>query len=593
MIDLPQEAIFRYNSRFSALANSWRDGKPRTAQEKSDILVLISEITEQFKLTQKSVLEFFNSILKAFQIEYKFISQTIWDWFKRFNQLGLDGLKSKKSRNKNAKKVSDKVLEAVLLSESEAKGINSIHFKYEKFIEVAEKLRLHLVDGKTLEESAKEMEISLGTADFLSREIIDNLEISITKHNIGYPAFSIAYKKYLENRPVYRQLFTKGLDKMKDLLPSQGKRKESPLTEKQKWYLGIVELDSTKLDVMTKTLEKDKNGTERWVEERKTVLTAVHRGTRRTVWKLADSENSFSAIGLLYEVIDQIGIPTALKLDNGKAWRSDLFKEVCENLGIKMIFSKPYSGEEKGLVERVHKTIMHSKEFGNISGFIGHSVAERQNIENSHTGKAGRESKRKTQIPIKHLKTVDQMNHILAHLIDKYNSTKEAKTYLRRPSMEKIFHLFGHSEKRTIGKEGISWKNSFFRSDESDLLVGRKVTVYENFMDQSELFVKHIDELDEVLEFKVGNAFLRDMSIEKARKLKREAEAPIRRAKKSAKELREIGIEIIDSTLLKEPLREAGKKAISKKDTEVNFGEVKGSNQTNSLSMLLNKIRGA
>lgn len=56
------------------------------------------------------------------------------------------------------------------------------------------------------------------------------------------------------------------------------------------------------------------------------------------------------------EALLRRGLPKKLVIDNGSAYRSDHLKTVCARLGIHLVHCHPYEPEEKGKLERWHRT---------------------------------------------------------------------------------------------------------------------------------------------------------------------------------------------------------------------------------------------
>jgi len=56
-------------------------------------------------------------------------------------------------------------------------------------------------------------------------------------------------------------------------------------------------------------------------------------------------------------VIETYGRPSTILTDNGTPFRSKKLQAICAKLGIKIIYSKPYSPETKGLIERVNSSL--------------------------------------------------------------------------------------------------------------------------------------------------------------------------------------------------------------------------------------------
>lgn len=57
------------------------------------------------------------------------------------------------------------------------------------------------------------------------------------------------------------------------------------------------------------------------------------------------------------QALQQYGRPEAVYYDNGKQFKNQGMRRICAKLGIRLLFTKPYSAESKGKVERANRTI--------------------------------------------------------------------------------------------------------------------------------------------------------------------------------------------------------------------------------------------
>jgi hypothetical protein len=79
------------------------------------------------------------------------------------------------------------------------------------------------------------------------------------------------------------------------------------------------------------------------------------------------------------EAIVDWGIPLVARTDNGLDYKSNHVEQIFSALTIKQEKTNPYSGWEKPFIERFFRTFSHGiAEL--LQGFIGHNVAERQQI---------------------------------------------------------------------------------------------------------------------------------------------------------------------------------------------------------------------
>jgi putative transposase len=65
----------------------------------------------------------------------------------------------------------------------------------------------------------------------------------------------------------------------------------------------------------------------------------------------AESEDAETACGLLEALIKAYGPPLVIKVDNGAAFQSQAFRELCQRYGILILYSPPYTPSYNGAVE--------------------------------------------------------------------------------------------------------------------------------------------------------------------------------------------------------------------------------------------------
>lgn len=128
------------------------------------------------------------------------------------------------------------------------------------------------------------------------------------------------------------------------------------------------ELDSTPADVICED------------GKRYAVLAAIDVYTRRVIFHVSETSSSYSISQLLRKAILKLGIPENVVIDNGKDYTSNHFESICLNLSINMEIVPPFSGECKPHVERVFGTLSREL-FEQIPGYIGHNVAQREELQ--------------------------------------------------------------------------------------------------------------------------------------------------------------------------------------------------------------------
>lgn len=112
---------------------------------------------------------------------------------------------------------------------------------------------------------------------------------------------------------------------------------------------------------------------------RHSIYVLVDVATRRLAVLVTKTPKTQAALLLVRKAIKAWGVPELLRTDNGKDFVSNHFKKALAALGISQELCPPFMPERKGLVERHIHTIQHGL-MPILPGYIGHNVAERQQI---------------------------------------------------------------------------------------------------------------------------------------------------------------------------------------------------------------------
>jgi putative transposase len=129
----------------------------------------------------------------------------------------------------------------------------------------------------------------------------------------------------------------------------------------------IWEFDSTPGDVML-------------VDGRHTLIGAIDVYSRRAKLHVAPSSKAEAVAALTRRAILDWGVPEIAKTDNGSDYVSSHMVRVFESLEIDQILCRPFHPEDKPHIERFFWTVLHGI-VELLPGYIGHSVAERKQIE--------------------------------------------------------------------------------------------------------------------------------------------------------------------------------------------------------------------
>ncbi len=130
----------------------------------------------------------------------------------------------------------------------------------------------------------------------------------------------------------------------------------------QKW-----EIDASPTDIIT-------------TEGRYNLYALIDIFSRRVMIHISKSASTEASLNLIRRAILEWGVPTEIATDNGTDFVSKRFKLALESVGVAQHVCAPFSPEQKGTVERVIGTINRSL-MPTLSGFIGHNVADRKQIE--------------------------------------------------------------------------------------------------------------------------------------------------------------------------------------------------------------------
>jgi transposase InsO family protein len=126
------------------------------------------------------------------------------------------------------------------------------------------------------------------------------------------------------------------------------------------------QLDSTPTDVMLG-------------DKRHAVLGVIDVFTRRVMFHVAKTSSAAGVAALIRRAILAWGVPQRIKTDNGTDYKAKHIALLCDELKIEQRFCVAYSPDQKPFIERVFKTFQH-KFVELLPGYIGHSVADRQDI---------------------------------------------------------------------------------------------------------------------------------------------------------------------------------------------------------------------
>lgn len=170
--------------------------------------------------------------------------------------------------------------------------------------------------------------------------------------------------------------------------------------------------------------------------------------------------------------IQQNGLPESVYFDNGKQYRTKWMTRTCSKLGIRLLYTKPYSPESKGKVERLNRV---------VQSFLNEVALEKP-------------------------KTLDQLNTWFQAWLSECHQTKPHSALgditspetafrsdplaLRFVETEILTNALLHSEERKVDKSGcISFMGKKY--EVGLLFIGSKVQIVYDPADTTELTVEY------------------------------------------------------------------------------------------------------
>lgn len=317
-----------------------------------------------------------------------------------------------------------------------------------------------------------------------------NLEADISKSTFYRHANSLI-KKDADIRNFLRG----GLDGLTDMNLSV---KRDYLMENEEW-----QIDATSFDFMCLN--------EKGEPQRYEAIGIVDAKSKKRVYELADSPNSYANVRLLKKAFIKMGRPGYIKGDNGKDYVGTHFQGVLARLGVSYIAAAPFKGYQKGVIEKSHGVMQNF--FEGLPGFIGHNAGHRIKKENEALEKSKRLSGVKTNI--KNLLTRAEMQSMIDSWCDKkYGFSKNVD----RAWFDE--RLFGKAYQRVLSASGISINSITYQSLElyKHLKIGDSVEVIEDIDDASKVYVYHKGEfICEIVHSEVKN-----ITAEEVKKAKKE-----------------------------------------------------------------------
>lgn len=257
-------------------------------------------------------------------------------------------------------------------------------------------------------------------------------------------------------------------------------------SEKALHYLHMVEFDNTPADVMCSD------------GRRYTITGGIDIFSRKAKCQVVPTSRSQAVANLFRSIILDWGLFDTAVMDNGQDYASKHIEAACAALGVELVFNPPFTPEAKPHVERFFRTLSTGL-FEELSGYVGHSVAERKAIE-SRKSFAARLMKRGGTVEIRMMP--DELQEVIDTWVEEVYHQREHSTIKAAPAAraaqgtqpvkrildERVLDiLLAPAGTSTVTKKGIRFEGGLFAAPE--LVVGQKVHRRRNPADAGTLYV--------------------------------------------------------------------------------------------------------
>lgn len=244
----------------------------------------------------------------------------------------------------------------------------------------------------------------------------------------------------------------------------------------------LWEMDGTKADLLL-------------ADGRRWTLTAViDVGSRRGMLRLSPTARAAVVMGLTRRAMVEWGKPRRLKTDNGSDYTAEQYELGLTQIDAEMhVLCDPYQPQQKPHVERFIGTLLHDL-FELLPGFIGHSVAERKDIEARRSFAERMQRGSADGGPVELRLQPEQLQAILENWLADYHGREHGGLEGKSPNQviadwsgtvyridERALDIFlapaGKAGMATVQKKGIRIDNGWFNCAEIGGLEGQQVQV--------------------------------------------------------------------------------------------------------------------
>ncbi|MCT7662256.1 DDE-type integrase/transposase/recombinase [Shinella kummerowiae] len=244
------------------------------------------------------------------------------------------------------------------------------------------------------------------------------------------------------------------------------------------------------------------------LDGRHSLYACIDIATRRMVITLSKTPRASAVSLMMRKAILKWGVAKVIKTDNGSDFVAVAIKRLFANLDIEPDVSDAYSPEQKAHVERVIKTFQHEV-CPQLPGYIGHSVADRKEIEGrkSFAQRLGADEKELFEVSL----TAEQLQrHIDDWLEYKYHerehgglkgqtphavaaaSTSEISRVDERALDVLLMPVAGKNGRRTMTKQGLKIDHFYYLT--GSIMVGAEVFVRLDPIDMGKVYAFSLED---------------------------------------------------------------------------------------------------
>ena len=267
-----------------------------------------------------------------------------------------------------------------------------------------------------------------------------------------------------------------------------GSQSEKIVRLNQRW-----EFDSTPTDIMLDD------------GSRHNIVGVIDVYSRRLKLLVSNSSNSQAVTSITRACLLEWGVPEEVKTDNGADYASKHMRRVFDSLEIKQIFCQPFTPEGKPHIERVFKTFSHDV-LEMLPGYIGHNVSDRKNIEARKSFADHIMGKAKE--PTKDYLSAEKLQEFCDNWIKNYymqephrglngktpqsmvdNYDGEVRRIGNERALDILLSPTSGDGLRTVTKKGIAIDNAYYDSHDLALYTGKQVKVLYSESEWGKIYV--------------------------------------------------------------------------------------------------------